>query len=62
MVGNHPHCHLSILRLVIIVTGKFLDLADHSREHVRIVVALLALKYHAEPLEAHTRINVVVRQ
>ena len=47
---------------MILVSGKFLDLVDHAGEHVCIIVALLSLKYHAETLESHSSINVVVRE
>ena len=47
---------------MILVSGKLLDLVDHAGEHVCIIVALLSLKYHAETLESHTSINVVVRE
>ncbi len=44
------------------VAGEFLDLVDHPGEHVCVVVAGLALKHHAEPLEAHSGVYVLGRQ
>ena len=44
------------------MSGKSLDPGDHSGEYVGVVVALLALEYHAETLKAHSGVNVVGRQ
>ena len=62
MVGDNSHSHLSILRLMILMSGKFLDLADHAGEHVSVIVALLSLENHAETFEAHTGIDIVIRK
>ena len=47
---------------MVLAAGEFLELADQAAEDVRIVVAGLALEYHAETLEAHSGIDVLCRE
>ena len=62
MVGNHAHCHLGLCRFVVAVAAELLDDADEAAEDVGIVVACLALKHHAKAFEAHSGVDVLVRE
>ena len=44
------------------MAGEFLYLEDEACENVCVVIAALALEYHAEPLEAHSCVNVLCRK
>ena len=62
MVCNNPHCHVHILIRAVFLARKFFDFAYHSGEDIGVIIALLALKGHTEPLEAHSRVHIPMRQ
>ncbi len=62
MVGHHTHGHIAALILAVAPAGHFGYLTDKRLKDVGIVIALLPLKDHAKPLEAHTRIDMAMRE
>ena len=70
VVGHDAHRHADALvvgvRLVVVVVrlqaGRLGDGRQDGREEVRVVVGRLALEHRADALEAHARVDVLVRQ
>ncbi len=62
VVGDHTHGNVGLLFLVVLLSSCFCDRLDQWLEHIRIVIAALALQHHAQALEAHAGIHVLCRQ
>ena len=62
MVCDYPHCHFRLLGLMISVSGEFFYPVNHSGEDVGVIVACLSLEGHAQPLESHSRVDILVRK
>ena len=62
MVGHDAHRNVAFGIVAVTASGHGGDTLDGGLEYIGVVVRLLALKDHAEALEAHTRIYVLGRQ
>ncbi len=62
VVGDHPHGHVGLCVGPVFMSAELLNPPYHPSENVCVIVALLALKHHAEPLEAYARVYVLGRQ
>ena len=57
MVGAYAHRHVRFGTFAVFMSGEFGDLAQQPREHIGIVIAVLALEHGAKTLESHARVN-----
>ena len=62
VVGDHAHGHVGTFVVSVTLPGHRRDAADRRLENVRIVVRFLALKDHAQALEAHAGVDVARRK
>ena len=62
VVGDYTHRNVALLIYAILLAAHICQALDRRLEYIGIVVRLLTLQNHTQTLEAHTRINVVLRQ
>ena len=61
MVSDDTHRYVHLLVLTILLPAERLDSTYQRGEEVGVVVGLLTLHSHTETLEAHARIDHLVR-